>query len=219
MPDTISGCRRECEMTQTVVLATSVTTTDVPQSQILVTPAPVAPTLSVNRTGKVTQSVPASLVTSLSLTPSLAAARLRSEPHLQILAIPVLVDQTLSAMSTDLATQCASVSQAMSQLQTPSPDVRRSLILAIPTPVVPMLSVFPQAILPPVGVLLVTREILSSPVVKETASMTVSAPTAWHVLTTTARIPVLAPVVRMPTVRSGTIVQSVAARRDSEAIL
>merc|ERR1712227_730383 len=151
--------------------------------------------------------------------PSLAVARLRSEPLLQILASPVLVDPTLSAMSTDLATPCASVSQATSQPQTQSLAARRSPTPATPTPAVPTLTVFPPVILPPVGVPLDTRVILSSPVAKEIVSIIVSAPTLWLVLTTTARIPVLAPVARMPTVRSGTIDQSVAARKDSEVIL
>ena len=50
-------------------------------------------------------------------------------------------------------------------------------------------------------------------------SMITSVLSAWHVLTTTAETPVLAPVVRTPTARSGITDQSAAARRGSEVIL
>ena len=49
--------------------------------------------------------------------------------------------------------------------------------------------------------------------------MIMSVPAAWHVSTTTAKIPALEHVVRTLTVRSGTIDQSAAVRRASEVTL
>ena len=54
---------------------------------------------------------------------------------------------------------------------------------------------------------------------RENVSMITSVRSAWHVLTTTAETPVLAPVVRTPTARSEITDQSAAARRGSEVIL
>merc|ERR1719471_512121 len=155
----------------------------------------------------------------LSLTPSLAAAESRPGLLPPTHATPVPVVPTLSAMSMVWVTQCVSASVDMFQLRTPSLAARSSLTHATPTHVDQELTVFPPETEQLADVLLDTRETHLLAAGRENVSMITSVLSAWHVLTTTAETPVLAPVVRTLTARSEITDQSAAVRRGSEAIL
>ena len=126
--------------------------------QTPVTPVHVDPTLSAQRTDRVTLCAHVCLGMNLSLTPSLAAAESRPGLLPPTHATPVPVVPTLSAMSMVWVTQCVSASVDMFLLRTPSLAARSSLTHATPTHVDQELTVFPPETEQLVDVLLDTRE-------------------------------------------------------------